>query len=290
MHISKLAVCTLAAIATQDFVQSASAAPLSATETTPEVNPRVVSQTSVVASFTAVAIPESIANVQVEFSQTANLLEALPHSKTSPQIQPAPTVAQTTTIDELEEAPPPELPPEATPDSTNPPSGTGQYLQNETPSPVPTPSPTSPPASSSPSSPAVPSPSPSPNSPAPSSLPTSPTPAPAPASSGLTTEPIAPTVQIGDVVLPHRGALPANFAFPIRIQVTVDSSITTNNPITNSVQNLASWEERVRACLDEKPQIFAVRTDGSLVPILFDGQQGRIIRNANGRMVCAALS
>jgi len=315
MQMPKLAVYTLVVMAAQDFGQSVSAKPLSLPEPMPE-DFSVAAQSSQ-SKFTAASqsapaklatVPTSapIANIQgafnqVEFSHTAIPLQA------SPQFQPFPAVAQTTTIDQLEGNPSEENPPDDPPNNstapepsgetpapdnadrpapTTPLPGSEQYLQDENrqeepPEPVPSSVP-----SSVPVSPSSPEPAPT----APSNPSAAPTASPVPASSGVLNAPIAPVVQIGNVILPHRGALPSNFVFPIRIRVTIDPSVTTNTPITNSTNNLASWEERVRACLDEKPQIFAVDADGMLAPILFDGRQGSILRNANGRMVCATLS
>lgn len=315
MHIPKLAVCTLAVMATQDLGQNASAKPLPASESTPAtslvtVKSSPVKSASIAQSLATAAISAPIANVQVEFNQiefshppASSQATSQNASQTAPQIQPSPAVAQTTTIDQIENNPPEENPSDTPPGNssesapsgettepnnpdrpsqTTPLPGSGQYLQDENlqdepPAPVPSSVPVSP-ASPTPTLPTAPS--------NPSAAPVV---SPIPSSSGLQTAPIAPVVQIGNVILPHRGALPASFTFPIRIRVTVDPSVTTNTPITNSARNLASWEERVRACLDEKPQIFAVSTDGTLAPILFDGQQGSILRNANGRMVCATL-
>lgn len=292
MRIPTLAVCTLATIAAQNFAQSAHSLPEpeSMPESAPEVNPRVVPKSPIAASLSKMAMPEPIATDQIEFSRPATSFQSAP-LETASQPQASPAIAQTTTIDDLETPlepepepqpqPEPQLEPEPQPEpepqapvrpsETPSPPESGQYLQEE---PL---SPSSPP-------PSPPSPS-SPSTPPPVSPSTS-----SPPSPGLLTEPIAPTVQIGNVTLPHRGALPSDFAFPIRIRVTVDRSITTNTPITDSTENLATWAERVRACLDEKPQLFAVRTDDTLAPILFDGQQGRILRNANRRMVCANVS
>jgi hypothetical protein len=283
MRISTLAVCTLATIAAQDFARPASARSLSTPKSAPEVTPPVASKSLSVATLTTHSVAEPIAAAQIEFSHPAPPSEV-------PQFHPSATVAQSTIIEELDGQPPAsdpqplQTPTPVTPDSPASPPNSGQYLQEDplpdsSPTPIPAPTP------ASPASPTA-SPAPAPSTSTPASPPL-PVPSASPASSHLTTEPIAPTVQIGNVILPHRGTLPANFVFPIRIRVTVDRTMTTNTPITNSTQNLAAWEERIRACLDEKPQLFAVGAGGTLLPILFDGQPGRILRNANGRMVCS---
>jgi hypothetical protein len=125
----------------------------------------------------------------------------------------------------------------------------------------------------------------------------------------------APTrVQIEGQELPAPGVLPRDFTIPVRPAIVVDPSITTNTPITDqefptplprrsvgSLEELARyreaqtaavnrWAEQVRECLLEYPQLVSVKPNGKQLFVLFDGAPGKIVQNANGRLVCQHLS
>lgn len=104
--------------------------------------------------------------------------------------------------------------------------------------------------------------------------------------------------------------LPQDFVLPALPEIATDLSITTNTPITDqefpdplprstvgSLEELAryqeartlvlnAWAEEVRSCLLDYPRFVRVAPDGTQQSILFDGREGRIVRNANGRLVC----
>jgi hypothetical protein len=129
-------------------------------------------------------------------------------------------------------------------------------------------------------------------------------------------------VSIEGQALPVPGVLPLNFQFPIRTQIVSDGAIAADTPITDqefpnplpranigSLEELARyresrtlaltmWKNQVRSCLlDEYPNMVSLRRvrrpDGTAVdvttPILFNGRPGRIVRNANGRLVCPII-
>ncbi len=128
------------------------------------------------------------------------------------------------------------------------------------------------------------------------------------------------------IALPPSGLLPGNFELPINMVQAVDSSISTRSPITDRFadpvlseqanpnsssaidptvskrlrttvdemqayrsaysQNLVAWSDRVRQCMDEKPRLYVLRSDGAQLPVFFNGQEGTVVRNASGQAVC----
>ncbi|HEY9621748.1 MAG TPA: hypothetical protein V6C78_15415 [Crinalium sp.] len=117
-------------------------------------------------------------------------------------------------------------------------------------------------------------------------------------------------VQIEGQELPVPGVLPRDFTFPIRTEVVTDAAIATDTPITDqayptfsprtsvgTLEELARyreartaaiqvWGEQVRGCLQESPRLVSLKPDGQSILVLFNGNPGRIVRNANGRLVC----
>lgn len=87
------------------------------------------------------------------------------------------------------------------------------------------------------------------------------------------------------VPLPVR---PVYFTLPIQVEVIKDSSITSNNPISDKNTNdVQAWASAVRGCLQQKPML--VRVVGTqTVPFMINGSEGTIKMNANDRAVCAA--
>jgi hypothetical protein len=136
----------------------------------------------------------------------------------------------------------------------------------------------------------------------------------------------ATRIQIGDDEIPARGVLSGDFEFPIHILAETDPSAPTEPPISaryaspfNPDYNLEQWAARVRSCLRERPRLYAFRPaqppsrriqnlyvvranegtvnvledgnqvstiQGTAVPVLFDGEPGRIVLNSNGTPVC----
>lgn len=128
------------------------------------------------------------------------------------------------------------------------------------------------------------------------------------------------------IALPPSGLLPGNFELPINMVQAVDSSISTRSPITDRLadpvrseqanpnsssaidptvskrlrttvdemqayrsaysKNLVAWADRVRQCMDEKPRLYVLRSDGAQLPVFFNGQEGTVVRNASGQAVC----
>ncbi|MDX2212338.1 MAG: hypothetical protein SFY66_03520 [Oculatellaceae cyanobacterium bins.114] len=124
------------------------------------------------------------------------------------------------------------------------------------------------------------------------------------------------TIQGQDLPVP--GALPTSFRFPIRTRIVSNPAITTNTPITDqefpnplpranvgSLEELARyreartvalnvWAEQIRGCMLAYPNMVSLqnvrRPDGTVteeqIPVLFNGERGSIVSNANGRLVC----
>ncbi|OUC14903.1 MAG: hypothetical protein B0A82_09580 [Alkalinema sp. CACIAM 70d] len=51
-------------------------------------------------------------------------------------------------------------------------------------------------------------------------------------------------------------------------------------------QSLQAWAGRIQQCLTEKPKLYVLRSDGAQLPVYFDGKEGTIVRNGEGRAVC----
>lgn len=109
-----------------------------------------------------------------------------------------------------------------------------------------------------------------------------------------------------DILMPYR-TLPRGFDFPIITEIEVDSSVSTDTPVTDIfVRNLPplptgitldellrlreqytrsveAWGEQVTECLNESPRLIRVST-GS--PVVINGSRGTILLNANNRAIC----
>ncbi len=95
-----------------------------------------------------------------------------------------------------------------------------------------------------------------------------------------------PNITINGERLPAVPALPAQFLNPI-VLVQATGGGASSHPITDSTSgNMADWEARVRNCLHSNPRLISVDFRGNSVPVLFDGQEGTIVQNANGHAVC----
>lgn len=68
-----------------------------------------------------------------------------------------------------------------------------------------------------------------------------------------------------------------------RLRLTVDEIQAYRSAYS---QNLVAWSERVRQCMDEKPRMYVLRSDGAQLPVYFNGQEGTIVLNASGQAVC----
>ncbi len=108
------------------------------------------------------------------------------------------------------------------------------------------------------------------------------------------------------VTLPQDSPYPANFENPISLGQAIDSRITTTSPITDNMvdptwsrktedlaayktaysQNLVAWSDRVSQCMNEKPKLYVMRSDGKQLPMYFDGKEGTIVQNKDGVSVC----
>jgi hypothetical protein len=81
---------------------------------------------------------------------------------------------------------------------------------------------------------------------------------------------------------------PAYFTLPIQVEVMKDSSITSNNPISDKNTNdVQAWASAVQGCLQQKPMLIRMVGDKN-VPFMINGSEGTIKINANDRAVCAA--
>lgn len=120
-------------------------------------------------------------------------------------------------------------------------------------------------------------------------------------------------------VIPERtlpGSLPAltnvrkttsktGFDYPILTTIAVDNTITTNTPITDNFRPpaipqglsledvlrtrseyttaLRGWSESIKECMSRSPRLLRVSTGN---PIIINGREGTIVRNANYKAVC----
>jgi hypothetical protein len=81
---------------------------------------------------------------------------------------------------------------------------------------------------------------------------------------------------------------PAYFTLPIQVEVMKDSSISSNNPISDkNTSDIQAWASAVQGCLQQKPMLIRVVGDKN-VPFMINGSEGTIKINANDRAVCAA--
>jgi len=69
-----------------------------------------------------------------------------------------------------------------------------------------------------------------------------------------------------------------------RLRMTVDEVQAYRSAYS---QNLVAWSDRVRQCMDEKPRMYVLRSDGVQLPVFFNGQEGTVVRNASGQAVCS---
>ena len=134
----------------------------------------------------------------------------------------------------------------------------------------------------------------------------------------ITTSTVTPRIEVGTrgippvtdlpdrVSLPSRSLLPANFEYPIVLGQAMDQTITTTSPITDRMadpvwsrrmedlnaykaaysENLVAWSGRVAKCMNEKPKLYVLRSDGKQLPMYFDGNEGTIVQNKDGVSVC----
>jgi hypothetical protein len=68
-----------------------------------------------------------------------------------------------------------------------------------------------------------------------------------------------------------------------RLRLTVDEVQAYRSAYS---QNLVAWSDRVRQCMDEKPRLYVLRSDGAQLPVFFNGQEGTVVRNNSGQAVC----
>ena len=129
---------------------------------------------------------------------------------------------------------------------------------------------------------------------------------------------IAPRIEVGTrgippvtdlpnrISLPSQSLLPANFEFPIVLGQAMDTTMTTSSPITDRMadpvwsrrmedlsayktaysESLMAWSGRVAQCMNEKPKLYVLRSDGKQLPMYFDGKEGTIVQNKDGVSVC----
>ena len=134
----------------------------------------------------------------------------------------------------------------------------------------------------------------------------------------IATNPVTPRIEVGTrgippvtdlpvrVSLPSQSLLPANFEYPIVLGQAMDQTITTTSPITDRMvdpvwsrrmedlsaykaaysENLIAWSGRVAKCMNEKPKLYVLRSDGKQLPMYFDGNEGTIVQNKDGVSVC----
>jgi hypothetical protein len=110
--------------------------------------------------------------------------------------------------------------------------------------------------------------------------------------------------------LPASKAPTQKFILPIRVEIATNPSVTSDTPITDqefpnplppanvtTLEQLARyreartaalsvWAEQIRECLASAPKMIDVADNGSSTPVWVNGKPGRIVKNANGRLVC----
>jgi hypothetical protein len=81
---------------------------------------------------------------------------------------------------------------------------------------------------------------------------------------------------------------PLYFTLPIKLEVMKDSSITSNNPISDkNTDDVKAWAAAIQGCLQQSPKLLRV-VGNQTVPFMINGSEGTIKINANDRAVCAA--
>jgi|GEM_PF-2103411 len=99
--------------------------------------------------------------------------------------------------------------------------------------------------------------------------------------------PVAPEITYGErVVIEEDDPLYQERigSYHIRIDPTLEI-----DPDARIDQSPDEYAAEIRACLTARPELYRLREvngDRVLVPVLFDGQPGTIIRDTNGRLVC----
>lgn len=111
----------------------------------------------------------------------------------------------------------------------------------------------------------------------------------APADTGFVS-PAAATISYGDpIALAPDDPLAAPDAGLYHIRV--DPTLVVD-PDVRIEQTPDEYAAEIRACMAARPELYRLREvngERVLVPVLFDGQPGTIIRDANGRLVCPAM-
>ncbi|MEO1143994.1 MAG: hypothetical protein AAFY26_00115 [Cyanobacteria bacterium J06638_22] len=99
--------------------------------------------------------------------------------------------------------------------------------------------------------------------------------------------PIAPVMSYGDeVVIEEEDPLYEERIGSYHIRIDPTLEIDPNARVSQTPDEYAA---EIRACMAARPELYRLREsngDRVLVPVLFDGQPGTIIRDANGRLVC----
>ena len=134
----------------------------------------------------------------------------------------------------------------------------------------------------------------------------------------ITTNTVTPRIEVGTrgippvtdlpdrISLPSQSLLPANFEYPIVLGQAMDGTIATTSPITDRMvdpvwsrrmedlsaykaaysESLIAWSGRVAKCMNEKPKLYVLRSDGKQLPMYFNGNEGTIVQNKDGVSVC----
>jgi hypothetical protein len=106
---------------------------------------------------------------------------------------------------------------------------------------------------------------------------------------------------------------PKNFTLPWDIKVSTNTTITTDYPITDTFQiapfkdytgdgrqnlddlpphqqdysqNLAGWIDKVKTCMNEKPNLYRIASDGTQIPVTINKVTGKVFLNGNKKSVC----
>ena len=102
--------------------------------------------------------------------------------------------------------------------------------------------------------------------------------------------PMAPEISYGDmVVIEDEDPLYEERIGSYHIRTDPTLEIDPNVTVSQSPDEYAA---EIRACMAARPELYRLReVDGDrvLVPVLFDGQPGTIIRDANGQLVCPSM-
>lgn len=77
---------------------------------------------------------------------------------------------------------------------------------------------------------------------------------------------------------------------PLNLRVVTDRTITSDHPITDSAETIAEWARRMRLCRNARTMLEHVQPDGeTTIPVVFIDapiRGPRVVRNANGNLVC----